>query len=202
MRRTDPAYADLPIEAIATSRTSIRGGLELAALALLVSLVTGCRPPALETRVAALEVAADRQAVIQLINQYAYGLDRGDQDALRSIFLPEAVAEYVGVDTPLDVRLEGIEAILAWLRETDHGRSPPGHYMATHVVEVERDHARLVAYQHNRDVSGAGLYTIDARRTPDGWRIAKLHLDQRSLEIHTPDRAPATSGKDERQPAQ
>ena len=31
------------------------------------------------------------------------------------------------------------------------------------------------------DLSGAGLYTLDAVRTPSGWRIAKLHLDQHVL---------------------
>ena len=152
--------------------------LRLVFLALLASLVPGCRYSALESRIADLEIAADRQAVAQLIHQYAWGLDRGDQARLAAIFLPDAVAEYVVVDPPLEVRLEGAQAILEWLRETDHGRSPPGHYMATQIVEIEGDRARLYAYQHNRDVSGAGLYTLDARRTPDGWRIAKLHLDQ------------------------
>ena len=150
-------------------------------LSLVLSLGPGCHSPDFESRLAAAEAAADRQAVIELINRYAFGLDRGDQVAIRAIFLPDAIAEYVGVDNPLDVRLEGIDAILAWLRETDHGRSPPGHYMATHVVEVEGDEARLTAYQHNRDVSGAGLYTIDARRTPNGWWIVRLHLDQHLL---------------------
>jgi SnoaL-like domain len=163
-------------------------------LLLVLSLVPGCRNPSFESRLAAAEAAADRQAVIELINRYAFGLDRGDQIALRAIFLPDAIAEYVGVGNPLDVRLEGIDAILAWLRETDHGRSPPGHYMATHVVEVEGDEARLTAYQHNRDVSGAGLYTIDARRTPNGWRIARLHLDQHLLgSVSDPDARRRTS---------
>lgn len=174
-----------PLASIPTSLQSLRACPVLAALALCVPLAwlaAGCRGPAFESRIAALEVAADRQAVIQLINQYAYGLDRGDQAALEAIFLPDAIAEYVGVDNPLDVRLEGIAAILAWLRETDHGRSAPGHYMASHVVTVDGDEARMTAYQHNLDVSGAGLYTIDARRTPDGWRIARLRLDQRTLE--------------------
>lgn len=142
---------------------------------------SGCRGPSLERRLAALELAADRQDVVQLIYRYAYGLDRGDATLLETIFLPDVVAEYVGVDSSLNVRLEGVPALLAWLRETDRGRSPPGHYMATPVVEVDGDRATLHAYQHNRDLSGAGLYTLDAVRTPSGWRIAKLHLDQHVL---------------------
>lgn len=185
MLRPSPLRARDQLASIPRRLQSLRNRPRIVALALCVPLAwlgAGCRGPSFESRIAALEIAADREAVIQLINQYAYGLDRGDQAALAAIFLPDAVAEYVGVDTPLDVRLEGIAAILAWLHETDHGRSAPGHYMASHVVTVDGDQARLTAYQHNLDVSGAGLYTIEARRTPDGWRIARLRLDQRMLE--------------------
>lgn len=174
MRTTCRAESNRPLRSI--PRTAL-----LVASAFTQLVASGCTTRETERRLVALERAADRQAVIELVYQYAYGLDRGDHELLGAIFLPDASAEYVGVDTPLDVRLEGRQAILDWLRATDHGRNPPGHYMATPNVEVEGDRAQLHAYQHNRELSGAGLYTIEAVRTPDGWRIAKLHLDQHTL---------------------
>ena len=56
--------------------------------------------------------------------------------------------------------------------------------MSTARVEVadDGDHATLRTFQHNRDLSGVGVYTVDARRTPDGWRIARLRLDERLLD--------------------
>ena len=54
--------------------------------------------------------------------------------------------------------------------------------MSTHLVDIDGDEATLRTFQHNRHMSGVGLYTIRARRTKDGWRIVKLHLDERILD--------------------
>ena len=54
--------------------------------------------------------------------------------------------------------------------------------MSTHLVEVDDDRATLRTFQHNRNLSGVGLYTIEARRTGEGWRIEKLRLEERILD--------------------
>jgi len=152
--------------------------------ALLLPLLLACIHPSLEARLQLLEVEADRQAVIRLMHAYAQGLDSLDEELLRRTFTEDAVAEYVAVNYPLNERLEGRDAILAWLRKSvgDRGNSAPWHYMSTAMVEVEGDRGTLRTFQHNRTLRGIGVYTVEARRTAEGWQIAKLHLDTRSQE--------------------
>jgi hypothetical protein len=138
----------------------------------------------LEARVRALEVEADRAAVIRLIHAYIHGLDSLNEALLARTFAEDAVAEYVGANFSMNVRLEGIDDILAWIRKTfgDREDAVPWHYVDTHLVEVEGDSATLQTYMHNRYMAAIGFYTVTARRTPEGWRIAKLHLRGRILD--------------------
>lgn len=157
--------------------------LALLALALVVTGL-GCGHTELNLRIRSLEIEADRQAVIRLIHQYAHGIDGKDEALLRRTFTADAVAEYNGVNFPMKVRLEGFPAILEWLNAQVGKRegSGPWHYMDTELVEVDGNRATLEAYQHNRTLSGIGVYTVEAVRTSLGWRIQKLHLDEQILD--------------------
>jgi hypothetical protein len=161
--------------------------MRLAGPALFTALLlflSGCVSPGLNERVRALEVEADRQAVTRLMSSYAHGIDSMDEAMLRRTFAVDAIAEYAGANFPMDERLEGIEAILDWLRENvgDRKDAVPWHYMSTALVEIDGDRGMLQTFQHNRTMSGVGLYTVHARRTPNGWRIARLHLDETILD--------------------
>ncbi len=151
---------------------------------VLFLALQGCGHGDLVRRIQILEVEADRQAVIRLIHQYAHGIDGNDDALLRQTFTADAVAEYKGVNFPMDVRLEGFPAILEWLKAHVGGRegAAPWHYMDTHLVEVEGGRAKLRTFQHNRHLSGIGVYQVEAVRTAQGWRIQKLHLDERILD--------------------
>jgi hypothetical protein len=159
-------------------------------MALAVALACGCGEavaPADPSELAELRAAADRLAVAELMTRYAYGIDAQDRQMLASVFAPDAVAEYVAVGPSpfvLDERLEGFEAIYGWLSRVLGGREPgfPRHYMANPLVELEGDRARLRVYQHNWNISSGGVYTVEAVRTSDGWRIARLHLDERTFD--------------------
>ncbi|MEZ4330973.1 MAG: nuclear transport factor 2 family protein [Myxococcota bacterium] len=169
--------------------------IRLAVACSATATLLACAHGDVESRLQALEREADRQAVVRLIHQYAQGIDGGDQALLRRTFLPDAVAEYRGVNFPMDVRLEGIAAIWDWLNAqlADREGAMPWHYMDTELVDVEGDRAHMTVYQHNRLLSGVGVYTVDAVRTEAGWRIEKLHLDERILDpklledVHTPE---------------
>jgi len=155
----------------------------IATAAMLCALL-GCARGDLEARVRALEVEADREAVIRLIHAYAHGIDGMDEALLREAFAVDAVAEYRGVNFPMNDRLDGIEEILGWLRARvgDREGAVPWHYMDTHLVDVEGDRATLRTFQHNRHMSGVGLYTVEAERTDEGWRIVRLRLEERILD--------------------
>jgi hypothetical protein len=166
----------------ARSRAATTGAL-FAALALVLASL-GCGHAVLEQRIKVLEVEADRQAVIRLIHQYAHGIDGHDEALLRQTFTADAVAEYKGVNFPMDVTLRGFPAILEWLNAQVGSRegAAPWHYMDTHLVDVKGNRATLKTFQHNRHLSGVGLYTVEDVRTSQGWRIQKLHLDERLLD--------------------
>jgi len=167
------------------SHIGVHVGVRIAALVGAVVLATlGCSQAAFEQRVRALEVEADRQAVIRLIHQYAHAIDGRDETLLRGTFTADAVAEYKGANFPMDVRLAGFPAILEWLNAQVGNREEaiPWHFMDTHLVEVNGNRASLKTFQHNRHLSGIGLYTVEAVRTAQGWRIQKLHLDERLLD--------------------
>lgn len=155
-----------------------------ALLCVLLCALLACAQPGLEGRVRALEAGADHEAVIQLIHAYAHGIDSMDEALLERTFAEDAVAEYVGVNFPMDLRLEGFDEILAWLQSSvgDREGALPWHFMSTHLVEVDGDQATLRTFQHNRNLSGVGLYTVQARRKGGGWRIAKLRLEERILD--------------------
>jgi len=60
--------------------------------------------------------------------------------------------------------------------------------MHNHVVELDGDRAEMRNYMHNTNSSIAGIYHTQARRTKDGWRLTKLHLEERFVDT---DRVPA-----------
>lgn len=152
-----------------------------AGAALLFALYLGLAPP-LAT---ASDTTADRLDVIELSSRYAWGIDTLDRELLANTFTPDAVAAYVGVGRnplALDEHLAGFEAIFAWLSKSlGHRRGydgVPWHFVSNHIVEMHGDTATLRFYMHNRTLAAGGTYTVDAVRTPAGWRIAKLHLEE------------------------
>ncbi|MFK7896383.1 MAG: nuclear transport factor 2 family protein [Myxococcota bacterium] len=141
---------------------------------------------ALEARLTRLEAEADRQEIERLMHAYAHGIDSMDMDLLRRTFAPDARAEYRGLNFPMHEDLAGVEQIIGWLNKSVGGRKKgePWHYMSTHLIELEpgADEATLQTFQHNRTMGGIGVYTLNAIRTPQGWRIKKLRLEERILD--------------------
>ena len=145
---------------------------------------------------------ADRLALIELANRYAWGIDTLDRTMLSTVFTHDAVAEYVEVGSNvlgMNERLEGFDAIWTWLHAGLANRKGhdglPMHYMTNHLVELNGDRARVRCFQHNRSLAAGGVYTMDAVRTEQGWRVQKLRLEE---QIWKPEmyRAPAEQSSD------
>ena len=139
--------------------------------------------------------AWDRLEIESLMYRYAYGVDSLDRALLASVFAPDAVAEYKAIEPSpfeLDERLEGFDAIYAWLESVlaERGDARPTHFVGNPLIELGRKSARLRVYMHNRGMTGGGVYTIDAARTRAGWRIRKLHLDEQTFD---PERQPVSA---------
>ena len=137
--------------------------------------------------------AIDRLDLLELLARYHHAVDAKDWLTLRALFVADASAEYRGLDTTkdlfgLDGRIEGQDAIVEWIRV---GQEPfqyggaPTHFMTNHVIEhLDGNQARTRSAFFDLDMVtgllfGSGFYTVEHTRTPQGWRIAALLLEQR-----------------------
>ena len=127
------------------------------------------------------DVAADRQAIVDVCTTYAFALDGRDWALLRSCFTDDAVARYGGAPPS-----EGYGAIEAACRSALEPLRASQHLLGNHLVTFEGDGARSACYfqaQHVRDDVAGGLTLIVAGRYDDrfvrnvgSWQIAERIL--------------------------
>jgi ketosteroid isomerase-like protein len=146
-----------------------------------------------------VSVGMDRQAITDVVNQYAYALDIRDWAALDDVFTADAVVRYGGPDSP---PLEGRQAVITAIRSSLGGCGPCQHLLGNHLVDVQGDRAVAVCKARVFHYGAGpraelipyecfGVYRDRLRRTPEGWRI-----EERTFEIHL-----ATGDQDVLQPA-
>lgn len=148
---------------------------------LLCMIALGC------ASVADSRDTRDRLAIAALASQYAWGVDTLDPALLGRTFASDASAHYLAVGPNpmnLDERLDGFDAIYGWLYANLAHRTGtaglPMHFVSNELVMLEGDTATLRFYMHNRASSVGGVYTVEARRTQGGWRIASLLLEEQT----------------------
>ncbi len=130
----------------------------------------------------------DRLALIDVLSNYATGLDARDWTLWRSVFVDEVIFDLSSWSgqppRPLDTdRVVASQArIFAELTVTQH-------FIANHRVEIDGDRARVLAHmraEHWIDTpspSGCNRYTMfgyyddKLLRTPAGWKIVEMQLN-------------------------
>jgi SnoaL-like domain len=125
-----------------------------------------------------LQYLLDRLAIQDVVNRYARGLDRHDDDVLRSAFHEDAVdnhGPWVG----------GREAFVAWANGPCHGHTNAHlHQITTHNCEIDGDVAHAESYcqwvhrltDEETVTVGGGRY-VDRLEKRDGeWRIMVRRL--------------------------
>lgn len=140
---------------------------------------------------AAMADAIDRLNIVDVLSRYHHMVDAKNWDGLHALFLPDAVAEYRSLNDVELFDLEGrytpTDAIVEWIRR---GQEPfqfngaPTHFMTNHLVTVTGDAAQSVSYFIDFDLIsgkaiGTGFYKCTHARTPQGWRIGHMLLEQR-----------------------
>lgn len=78
----------------------------------------------------------DREQLRMLYQRYAYGVDTGDFEVVRSVFHPECTVSGTLEDGPLEPYLEGIEAGLQQWDATMH-------FMGNQYVEIDGDRGHV-----------------------------------------------------------
>lgn len=123
----------------------------------------------------------DRAEIIELLHRYALAIDTGDWALLRSLFTPDAVADFssVGQYAAGESSMRGVDAIVAWLRAALAPFPDVLHFMSNHIVELHGDRASTLTYMHVLHMEMGGIYRCEAVRTPDGWRLERLALEER-----------------------
>ncbi|WP_433634878.1 nuclear transport factor 2 family protein [Nocardia sp. CA-120079] len=127
-----------------------------------------------------MSVCADRAAIIEIINRYAYALDSREWGMLDQIFSGDAVARYGSHES---AQLIGREAIVKSIRSFLGGCGPSQHLLGNHIVEIDGDSAISVCkarvYHYGSGSRSElepyecfGIYRDQLRRLAEGWRIS------------------------------
>jgi hypothetical protein len=129
-----------------------------------------------------LRSLADRVALIERINDYAYGCDFGDWELLASCFAEDGVADY----GEYGGRCEGPRAVVDFVRAALSGLDGSEHLFSNHSVKIDGDTAHMRAYaiaQHYLlTATGSNTYTVglvyyfDFVRVKSDWLIKLLTL--------------------------
>ena len=124
----------------------------------------------------ALAEVYDRSRISELFEAYARHIDALELEALAEVFTPDCRVSYG------EVELEGLDALLGFLRKTMPRFAATSHHITN--LQVRRpasDEARVESYiqawhryrAERPDLIMHGRYSSRAVRTPDGWRIAE-----------------------------
>ena len=138
------------------------------------------RPRERERRLLA---AADRLEIAELMHSYAWAIDRWEWQLLAEVFSEDAegdfssVKQYVGGDGIA----RGRTAIVAWLQASLAKFPDVLHFMSNQRIALDGDAARVTTYMHVLHMPMGGIYECDAVRTPNGWRIRRFRLEERSF---------------------
>jgi hypothetical protein len=139
------------------------------------------RPIRCDQMTTATAGAEDRQAILDLVVTYALALDGRDWALLRTVFTPDAVAEYRGYGDSI-----GYDAIELACRAALERLTSSQHLLGNHLITFADGEARGVCYVQATHVDESrtdeSMYTIGGRyedrviRTSEGWRIAHRTL--------------------------
>ena len=138
-----------------------------------------------------LQSLLDRAAIIDVLSNYATGLDARDWQLWRSIFLDEVLFDLSSWTGQPGRMLNADRVVAAQAREFAE-LSTTQHFMTNHRVTITGDRARLLAHMRAEhwiplDASAGnrtterytmfGYYDDKLVRTINGWKIAEMQLN-------------------------
>ncbi len=125
------------------------------------------------------EGAADRSAdasLNSLLEQQQAAWNRGDVDAFMQGYWHSEQTTFSGTNGVT----RGWDAVLARYHRNYPDRAAMGHLEFSHleITPLCKDAALILGQWHlNRDKPVGGVFTLVAKRLPEGWRIVHDHTD-------------------------
>lgn len=134
-----------------------------------------------------LRALVDRNAIVEVISNYATGLDARDWALWRSVFVDEVVFD-LGSWTGQPPRLLSADRVVAAQARIFAELATTQHFITNHRVTLHGDRARLLAHmraEHWLAVDKGesprytmfGYYDDKLVRTTAGWKIAEMQLN-------------------------
>jgi hypothetical protein len=131
----------------------------------------------MSTRVSQLkEEMADREAIRDCLYRYARGIDRLDEDLLRSAYWPDAIDSHLTFTGT-------VEQLIAWALPLMRQMDQNIHMIGNILIKLDGCNAEVETYFYGiqrasvegvmRDTLAAGRYLDRFERRDDEWRIAK-----------------------------
>ncbi len=127
-----------------------------------------------DQEIGALRELLDRQAIVECVHRYARGVDRADEELVRSAYHPDAIEDhgaYVG----------GVDGLVGFLRAAHDPFPAYQRYVSNTTVDLDGDTAHAESYYScvlRRDDKGrllvnGGRYLDRLERRDGEWRIAR-----------------------------
>lgn len=126
-----------------------------------------------------IEEISDRMEIQDLLVRYSYAVDSRNFADLDNVFTPDAVIDYTVFGGPVG----DLESTKRYLTETMPMFSSFQHMVASSLIEIDGDRARVKTICHNPMVMPMGeetavfycglWYVDDMVRTAEGWRISR-----------------------------
>lgn len=124
--------------------------------------------------IAALRRLLDRQAIIDCIHRYARGLDRRDEELLRSAYHSDAIEDhgaYIG----------GVDGLVEYLFKVHEPFAGDQRHITTSNIDIDGDEAHAESYflsaipidQADKLMLTAGRYVDRLQRRDGEWRISR-----------------------------
>ena len=132
----------------------------------------------------------DKLAILECLAAYSHTLDNGDDEGWVQLFTPDAVWESFarGADKP-SLHYEGHDGIRKFAAEMRARSAAQARHVKVNTIFVEltaetariRSNGVITVQAPGEEprVGLTGIYAETLRKTPDGWRIARiaLHID-------------------------
>jgi len=122
------------------------------------------------------EEMADREAIRDCLYCYSRGVDRCDEDMLRSVYWEDAVDDHV-------LFTGTREELIAWVLPLLRGMEASQHSISNVLIRLHGDHADVESYYTgyhrvhdgtaSRDSVQSGRYVDRFEKRYDEWRIAR-----------------------------